>query len=1248
MRYKRLLALQPYPKKASDKEMKALTKWKITVLLFTALLANFANAQTITHTCGSDHKNDSLAAHDPMFARSLFQLEQAYLQQMEVPSYERTNEVYVLPVVVHVIHEGEAYGMGSNITDEQIFSAINALNDDFRKVAGTNGDGAGVDIGIEFCLASRNPSGQPSTGINRVNGSSVALYADQGIESSGSAGADEASVKALSTWPRDQYINIWIVNEIENNDAGSGVQGYAYFPVNSPIDGIVILHNAFGTVGNLKSYTNLNRTLTHEMGHCLGLYHTFHETTTCGAETNCATAGDRVCDTPVTILSTSCSSPACSGTQQVANYLDYTSQTCQDMFSEGQKTRMRTTLETQRASLITSLGCMPVYTRDAGITAVLAPTGTSCNTSYIPQVTLTNFGSASLTSVTINYNVDGVGNTTYSWTGNISSGSSSSITLPAITTSLGNHIFYAFTSNPNNLSDENSANNQSTSSFIVTTGSTMSLSVQVDYFGAETTWAILDEEGNQMDVGGPYSNNAQGTIYTESLCLPDGCYDLVFYDAYGDGMGFTNGQFNLYDDEGTQVVHQQGNWGAVSTNPFCVTGAPAGSAPTATFTVNDNLICRNSSVNFTYTGANGPTSYSWTFPGAATAVSSQANPSNIAYNTAGTYSVTLTVSNDFGSNTYTCNNCITVTAPPTVTLTSSNPTCNGSTNGSFTAAVTGGNSPYQYSWNNGQTTANISGLGAGSYTLTVTDAQGCIGSGIGSLTAPSALSISSTINNVSCSGDNNGAITLNATGGTGTKTYSWSNGMTGAAISNLSAGSYTVQVSDANGCSATQSFTISQPSPVSVSVFHSDASCYAYNDGTASASATGGTGAINYSWSNGMTGTITSGLAAGTYIVTATDANGCTDVESFIVEQPSMVVASVVLNSPETCAGNDGSATVDVDGGNGDYVVIWGDGTITFTASGLSSGDYFVSVADINGCALNLNVTIPYDCEIETPTTRLIDTDCGATGLALTSVITCETVSGAEMYQWKFASVIGQIVAEEYTIGPQFYLSQASGIQNNMDLVVVVKALVDGTWGPYGDVCSIGTEQVLGTTSLTSEDCGSTITSWNSSVEASLIENALTYEWHITGNGFDQTFITTDAYLSIDEDMAMINGEAYVVEVRCMVEEGVYTSWGDACEITLDINVSVGEIESDQLSFYPNPCDGEKINFNFSNLSRGGHVEDFKLYNSQGSLIENMSVFYSESNSHGMYRFNTKLASGIYIIQYTRNGVIQEEKLVVR
>jgi hypothetical protein len=270
---------------------------KFLIVLCAALVAIRSNAQT-NHSCASDHLNDSLLTHNQGFSRSYFYMEQKLAQTTSLSPSERTNDIYVIPVVVHVIHEGEPYGTGSNISDEQVNSAIEALNADFRRLAGTNGNGAGPDIGIEFCLAARTPTALATTGIVRVNGSTVPNYADMGIEASGGVGADEAAVKALSTWPRASYLNIWVVNEIENNNAGNGIQGYAYFPFNSGLDGIVVMHNAFGTVGNLKSNTDMNRTLTHEVGHFFGLYHTFHDTNSCGAEATCTTQGDRVCDTP--------------------------------------------------------------------------------------------------------------------------------------------------------------------------------------------------------------------------------------------------------------------------------------------------------------------------------------------------------------------------------------------------------------------------------------------------------------------------------------------------------------------------------------------------------------------------------------------------------------------------------------------------------------------------------------------------------------------------------------------------------------------------------------------------------------------------------------------------------------------------------------------------------------------------------------------------------------------------------------
>ncbi len=908
-------------------------------------------AQTVLtqaqHTCASDAINDTLLANDPIFYMGLMQFEQVMETQRNISTEERSTDIYNLPVVVHIIHKGEPYGAGTNITDEQIFSAISALNNDFRRVQGTNGYGSGPDIGIEFCLAVRDPNGQPTTGINRIDGRVVPNYEEQGIAAQGTSGASETAVKALSTWPRTSYVNIWVVSEIENNNGLSGIQGYAYFPVNNPVDGIVLLFNAFGTVGTLKSYTNLNRTLTHEIGHYLGLYHTFHSTTACGAEGNCNTAGDKICDTPVTVQSSSCSAPACSGTQQVQNYMDYTGQLCQNMFTEGQKLRMRTTLEAQRTSMITSMGCTAVNNRDAGITSVLSPSGNVCSGSIQPTVTLSNFGSTTLTSVTINYNLNGSGSNTQTWTGSLASGSSTTVTLNSITPAGGGQTLYAWTSNPNGQSDQNTSNDQSTGAFTVATGGVATLRVRLDYFGSENTWRITDSNSNLMVSGGPYIDMAQGTIYNHNICLPPGCYTLTFYDLHNDGQSFTNGNFLLLGATGDTLVFRSGNWGQSSVNPFCLTAST--SPPVASLAIVDNTICRNTSTGFTSTSSGSPTSYNWTFEGGSPATSTAQNPQNISYTNPGSYDVVLTVSSANGSNTYTCTDCMTVYALPTVTLTGTNPVCNNGQTGSVTSSVAGVG-PYTYSWNTGAVTANLNNVASGAYSLTVTNPNGCSNQASTTLNNPTDIAITGTTTNAGCSGANTGSITVSATGGTGTKTFSWSNGVTGATVSNLVAGNYTVTATDAAGCTKTQSFTLTAPSAIIVTGTVTPATCSGGNNGSITVSSTGGTGTKTFSWSNGVTGATVSNLVAGNYTVTATDAAGCTKTQSFTLTAPSAIMVTGTV-TPATCnGGNNGSITATATGGTGSKTFSWSTGATGAVISDISAGTYMVTVTDVNNC----------------------------------------------------------------------------------------------------------------------------------------------------------------------------------------------------------------------------------------------------------------------------------------------------------
>lgn len=511
--------------------------------------------------------------------------------------------VYTIPVVFHVIHKGESVGTGTNISDAQILSAIDALNRDYRRTSadGGIGQGAGPDTEIQFCLATVNPSGNPTSGINRVNGTSVSGYSANGITSS-----NESNVKALSRWDNRYYMNVWVVSEIDGNGAdlanpanwSGGTLGYAYQPTNpvtwnSDLDGIVAVNLCVGNDPNQSHGYRLwpwggltNRTLTHEVGHFLSLDHTF-EGQSC-SESNCNTQGDGICDTPPTVQGSTCNSPACPNTQ-VENYMDYTDETCQDQFTTGQSTAMRATLAGVRNALVNTSNCGVSASYDASITAISVPNGTLCDANFTPVVTLTNYGSNTLTSVQIQYYVDANAPSTYPWTGSLATNSSATVTLNSLTTTSGSHTFTAKTVsgtlNGSNT-DQTTSNDQTTSSFNVSSsGTAATLTLDLDCYGEEITWEIRNASNQLMASGGPYVNNTNGEQVVESFCLAQGCYDFNIFDSYGDGMygsqwsGCTiDGDYEITQGNTTLVsmTATNGDFGSSATHNFCIGGGGGG------------------------------------------------------------------------------------------------------------------------------------------------------------------------------------------------------------------------------------------------------------------------------------------------------------------------------------------------------------------------------------------------------------------------------------------------------------------------------------------------------------------------------------------------------------------------------------------------------------------------------------------------------------------------------------------------
>ncbi|MEL6923857.1 MAG: SdrD B-like domain-containing protein, partial [Bacteroidota bacterium] len=298
----------------------------------------------------------------------------------------------------------------------------------------------------------------------------------------------------------------------------------------------------------------------------------------------------------------------------------------------------------------------------------------------------------------------------------------------------------------------------------------------------------------------------------------------------------------------------------------------------------------------------------------------------------------------------------------TVSFEVGNTICTDATTTSATAIAMGGNGSYAvYQWSDGQTTTTATGLSAGTYGVTVTDVNGCTGEGSVSISfsAPPVVSIDKT--DVSCKGDADGSLTANVNGAAMPFSYAWSNGATTATISDLAPGNYGVTVTTADGCTASASATITEPTALVSNVLVQDNVCADEATGTATIMSSGGTPPYTYNWSTGATSNQISGLAAGDYSVTSTDANGCEAISNFSISAPGLL--DLVVGSSDVSCGEDadGTAMATAVGGTPPYAYLWSNGDNTASVAGLAPGTYTVSVTDSNGCMAEASVTIGQD-----------------------------------------------------------------------------------------------------------------------------------------------------------------------------------------------------------------------------------------------------------------------------------------------
>lgn len=304
---------------------------------------------------------------------------------------------------------------------------------------------------------------------------------------------------------------------------------------------------------------------------------------------------------------------------------------------------------------------------------------------------------------------------------------------------------------------------------------------------------------------------------------------------------------------------------------------------------------------------------------------------------------------------------ITLIAPPKPTFTTSTssaitqPTC-GNNNGAIDISVSGTAGPYSYLWSTGATTEDISGLAAGSYTLTVTDNTSCTYDTSFLVTNVSTMVLSTTQNNISCPGLNDGNINLTATGGTPSYLYSWDSGQTTEDLSNLSPGTYTATVTDQNGCKALISATIIEIPPVKIQSSITNETCGNEN-GIIDLTVTAGSPPYTYTWNTGTTSEDANYLQAGTYSVTVKDSKNCSASKSFTLVNE---VANCVINcdliisdfqkTDETCGMSNGSINITTAQGTQPYTYQWSNNSTFEDISSVTAGTYSVTVTDVNGC----------------------------------------------------------------------------------------------------------------------------------------------------------------------------------------------------------------------------------------------------------------------------------------------------------
>jgi hypothetical protein len=936
---------------------------KIMLLALYILAAN-VTVSYAQRSCGSMDAHQHSIATDEDYEANRIAIEQFTNHYVtNIAPNKKTRTLVTIPVVFHVVYQNAT----ENISDAYLLAQLDQLNLDFAKL---NTDTNLVPIpfrslmantDIQFCLAVRDPNGNPSTGITRTSTTTNSFSTNNNVKSNATGGKDG--------WPRDSYLNFWVC------DLGSSLLGYAQFPGgNAATDGVVCNYNTVGSMllpGTNTGY-DLGRTATHEVGHWLNLFHIW------GDDGTSCTGSDQVGDTPnqagssagcPTYPLTDACATASPGVMFM-NYMDYVQDNCMQMFTTGQGARMQAVFATggARYNITLSQGCVPVLPcagTPTGGSIIASADTIQCQNS----VTLTLTGASNGLGITTQWQ-SSPDNITWS---NITGATGINTTLLSSTLNYGlNYFRCAVTCSTSSITTNSAVKAIYKAGIYNVTGDTVcnvgAISLLAQGAVGITKWYSNAAGTSLLFTGNPYNTSITGatTYYVQSFNSANytvGAADTTI-GAIGTNNNFTNGlRFKTFQD--------------VTIDSLYIYPTSAGNAKI-----------------MLYDSATGLAIDSFTQAITSTQINTRVMvPVNLFCPSGGTYRITPTGSTITGlkRNTsgftypYTVPSIISITGPIittqlrypffydwritsgcnspiisvpvvvsglSVTATTNQILCNGGV-GSITANAVG--TGLQYKLNSGayQTSNTFSNLAGGSYTITVKNAANCTASTTTIITSPTILSQSLTAMPATSGG--NGSITASATGGTPSYTYSINGGSFGpnTTFSSLAAGTYTVCTKDANGCSVCSTAIVTNPTTIIANAANTQVTCSGGSIGIITATAVGLSGTYSYSLNGGayQTSNVFNSLAAGTYTITVQDApSGNTGTTVVTVAVSNLSIASITTTNATTSACV-GALNATVTGGTSPYTYTLNAATATASNSALCAGTYTICVTDALGCS---------------------------------------------------------------------------------------------------------------------------------------------------------------------------------------------------------------------------------------------------------------------------------------------------------